>query len=66
VARRFIKGKKCISKMTVYMKYEIPSEKMTAMTVMMVTNSDPVYSHMQISTNVPPAPIIQVSCTKHS
>jgi len=47
------------------MKYEIPSEKTIAMTVMMVTNSEPVYNHMHTSTNVPPAPIIQVSCTKH-
>lgn len=47
------------------MKYEIPSEKTIAMTVMMVTNSEPVYSHMHTSTNVPPAPIIQVSRTKH-
>jgi hypothetical protein len=33
---------------------------------MMVTNSEPVYNHMHTSTNVPPAPIIQVSWTKHS
>lgn len=65
VARRFIKGKKFSSKTRVYMKYEIPSEKTIAMTVMMVTNSEPVYNHMHTSTNVPPAPIIQVSCTKH-
>jgi hypothetical protein len=65
-ARRFINGKKCSSNTRVYMKYEIPSEKAIAMTVMIVTNREPVYSHMHTSTNMPPTPIIQVSRTKYS
>lgn len=66
IASKFMKGKKRSSKTNVYKKYEILNEKIITIIVIIVRNSDFVYSHMHININKPPDTMSHVSRIRYS
>ena len=65
-ASKFMNGKKLSSKTSMYIKYEIPSENMIAIIVMIVRNNDSVYSHIHSKTKRAPELMNQASRNRHS